>query len=123
MFAREKCGFQSGEPIICLQDNLGAHWAPAAKEVMEKENLSFIAPFPARSPDFNIIENLFSAADGRKNTADFWDGPAPDHETAIKRWVHMARACCTEGDMLEAAESMPNRLNICLALEGAATGY
>ena len=100
------------------QDNLGAHWAPAAKEVMDKEDLAFIAPITANSPDFNVIENLFSAADARKNKADLSDGPAPDHETAIIRWVQMACACCTEGDMLNAARSMPTRLNMAQCLHG-----
>ena len=90
---------------------------------MDNENLSFIAPFPAKSPDFNIIENLFSAADGRKNKTDFFDGPAPDHDMAIKRWASMARACCLEGDMVKAALSVPTRLQLCVELGGAATGY
>ena len=119
--AREVLNVPETEKLYLLDDNLSVHKAPIAVEAHQKFNLERLE-YPAKSPDFNPPENLFSTADDRKTKMDWKKGPAPDLDAAALRFKSTCEKICKEGAQLKAAHSMPDRLEECIENQGGPTG-
>ena len=120
--ARKQLKIPATEKLFIMDDNFGAHTAPAAREAHAEFNLERLF-YPPRSPDFNPPEELFSDADSKKLKMDYEQGPAPSPAAAAVRFKQICEQACRNGSQLRAARSLPRRIEECRANEGAATSY
>ena len=88
---------------------------------LKKLKVNIVEGYPKYSPDFNIIEELFSVADFDKLLEDHEKGRASTKEKAVQRFAKHAKT--RKSMMTKAAESMPARLEGCIASNGGPTQY
>jgi transposase len=102
---------------ILVQDNDPKHRSKMVTQLLDKKAPNRVLDFPANSPDFNPIEDIWSiiaSALERKN---------------IKKMSQLKRAIKNEWDKLDmqlirnSVESMPRRLQECINLKGERTSY
>jgi transposase len=112
---REKLG---GIQPILQQDNASIHAARYTKAFLDDNGIE-VLPWPAKSPDLNIIENVWGLlarrvyANGRQ-----FDKPADLIKQIEKEWEQI--------DLLylqKLVKTMPKRLMMARLLKGAATSY
>jgi hypothetical protein len=114
--------------LLCLQDGVPLHWAPACMEVIEAESMHFTDDHPTYSPDLNCIENSFAEAD-----ADMAKIPESEFPTtvseAVAKFQSVYRRLCPEGYatseqyFLGLANSMPERMEDTVKAKGGATRW
>lgn len=107
-----------GNKFIFMDDNATCHRTVAVEECVESEDIQRFE-WPARSPDLNPIENVWDAL-GRSVAGR--ELPPINKDTLI-------RALTEEWDKLPqqlfntVVQSMPRRLEACIALHGGHTPY
>ena len=75
--------FGPNETLIFQQDNAPSHTAIIIKDWFARHNVSLTQAWPARSPDLNIIENMWSMIDRNIMKSD--NSTKPQLKEAIER--------------------------------------
>lgn len=107
-----------GDKFLFMDDNATCHRTVAVQECLESEDIQRLA-WPSRSPDLNPIENVWDAL-GRSIAAR--QCPPINKDTLI-------RALTEEWDKLpqqlldNVVQSMPRRVESCIALHGGHIPY
>jgi transposase len=102
---------------ILLQDNDPKHKAKATTEYLNKVAPDRIKDFPALSPDFNIIEDIWSQLDSKIKATKI---------TTIRGLKGALQKAWTElpwQTVRKSVQSMPHRLKQCITLKGDRTNY
>ena len=104
--------------LIFQQDNASAHTANYTKDWMEDRDID-IMPWPAHSPDFNPIENLWDIVDTnvRKHHKDFINDDALA-DAVTQEWKNISIVI-----IHNLIESMPRRMQAGIDAGGWQTKY
>lgn len=96
---------------IFQQDGASAHTAKSVKTWLDEQEISCI-PWPARSPDLNPIENIWSWMDSNLVTSSI---TRPEELSAeLERlWLAIPKEMC-----MSLIESMPRRVKACYEAKG-----
>lgn len=104
--------------VIFQQDNAPVHTAKVAKEFFRKENIRTI-DWPARSPDFNIIENVWGhLARSVYSGSRQFESVEELKQTIQEEWANLPQELIRRH-----FHSLSNRMIAALEKGGAFTGY
>ena len=112
--------FTLEEPyLIFQQDNAHAHTARLTTNFLDNQPFQRL-PWPARSPDLNIIEQMWNTLGRRLGTA-YDQLPTSTVQLAARlteQWDAISQV-----DIQRLYDSMPNRIQMCINNNGSHTRY
>lgn len=100
-----------------IVDNDGRHWQSDFIQFVERSKLHPIRPWPANSPDFNCAENVNAWLKKEVESA------SPTKELELKEAILKAYQDFPVDFTVHLVDSMPSRLEDCLARKGGRTRY
>ena len=101
--------------LVC--DNDGRHRQAEWLQFVERKRLRPIRPWPANSPDFNCIENVFAWLKARVEDEE------PRDEASLREAIQRAWQAFPLSMTETLVESMPRRLADAVRLSGGRTKY
>ncbi len=101
---------------IYQQDNAPCHKAKKVDAWFRENNIS-VLPWPARSPDLNPIEQIWSIID-KKLVGVRLSNLAELEKAVVKEWQELPPSIC-----VNLVESMPKRLEMCIKAKGGHFKY
>lgn len=109
---------ESKDNVLFQQDNAPVHTSKLVKEFFKKENIQ-VLDWPARSPDFNIIENIWGhlARNVYSGSRQF-SGVEELKKTIQEEWAKIPQELIRRH-----FDSLPDRMIAALENGGAFTGY
>ena len=114
------------EGLVFMQDNASIHTAAAVKEWFENYDIR-TTDWPPYSPDLNPIENIWYAlkALALKMFPDVMNGSGDTeaHRTNIEQCLQAAWNALPDSLFESLIESMPRRMEACIAAKGLHTKY
>jgi transposase len=109
--------FPRGDGIF-QEDNARPHTSKIAVAAREESGLKFL-PWPAQSPDLNIIENLWNDV----KTSVYNRSKKPKNLQELERVVKAAWKAIPLEHIHVLVDSMPRRIQACIAAQGGPTKY
>jgi transposase len=100
-----------------MMDNDGRHQTLAWRAFCEQNRLNVISPWPANSPDFNWIENLFAWL------KRYVESAAPTNESTLREAIIEAFNNIPTEHINNLCHSMKDRLSQAIARNGSRTSY
>ncbi|KAK4641472.1 hypothetical protein QC761_0074400 [Podospora bellae-mahoneyi] len=110
---------EQGTSIVFQQDNASPHSSRATRAYIRSLGIELLT-WPARSPDFNPIENVWF---WMKDWLELHYNIQLLNKAALRRAILEAWEAVPSEYVLGLIHSMPRRLEKCIALEGQLTGY
>lgn len=102
---------------IFLQDNAPSHKAKKTMELLDELVGERIIRHPAKSPDLNIIENLWAILDRKVKSAEI------TNIQTLKRFLRKEWKSLSWRQIRNCVDSMPKRLELCLESGGNRLTY
>ena len=112
------CAPLGGSNFIFQQDGASCHTSRAAKKWFEKQNIN-VLPWPANSPDLNIIENVWSYLVHKV----YEKGRQYNSLEELENNIYAAWDSIDPNYLKELVASMPERMVQCLTVKGGPTTY
>lgn len=106
------------QDFILQQDNAPSHTSKAVKGYLQSRNIEVI-PWPARSPDLNIIENVW----GQLARAVYKDCRQFQNIEELKKVIEEEWNKLPQEYIANMFHSLPNRMIAVLEKDGGFTGY
>ena len=103
---------------IFQEDNASPHTSKIAKAARDASGMKFL-PWPAQSPDLNPIENLWQDI----KRAVYNRPKKPKNLIELERVVKLAWKAIPLKCIQVLVDSMPRRVEACIAAKGAPTKY
>jgi len=103
--------------VRIIMDNDGRHNAPVFVDFMKRIGLSVIRPWPAKSPDLNPIENVFSFL------KSYVQGKCPTTERKLRYRIRRGWAKVSPTFLAHLLDSIPDRLSQVISLNGEKVAY
>jgi transposase len=103
---------------VFQEDNARPHTSKIASAAREESGLKFL-PWPAQSPDLNPIENLWNDV---KNKV-YGGGKKPKNIKGLEKIVRTAWKMIPLERIQVLVDSMPQRIQACIAAKGGPTKY
>jgi len=100
-----------------LQDNAAIHKTDDVMDYLEKEAPYYIRKYSPNSPDFNIIEDIWSQMNEELNKYKITS------LGSLKRHLKQIWKNLSWNKVRRSVDSLPNRLNECIKLNGERTSY
>ena len=100
-----------------LQDNATCHKTHEVMDYLEREAPYYVRNYPALSPDFNIIEDVWSQMNEELNKYKI------TNLTSLKSHLKKIWNKISWETVYKSVNSMPNRLQECINLHGERTKY
>jgi hypothetical protein len=100
-----------------LQDNAPIHKTKAVIKYLEQEAPFYVHEYPALSPDLNIIEDIWSQMDSELNKHKIKD------LTSLKKCLRKIWKDISLEKVRNSVNSMPRRVEQCIASKGERTSY
>src|SRR6266853_1117998 len=104
--------------VLFQQDNARPHTAAVTMRCFDEENVDLL-PWPARSPDLNIIEHVWDML-GRRLSAE--ETP-PESLDELQQHLERYWADITDAQIRTLYDSVQRRFNACQAARGGHTRY
>ncbi|KAJ1299994.1 hypothetical protein OPQ81_003841 [Rhizoctonia solani] len=104
--------------FVFQQDNDPKHTAKLTHKWFE-ENSVTVLPWPAQSPDMNIIENVLNYLDCWVHSCD----PSPHNVAKLWEALQEEWECINPAFIMKLYESMPDRVDALIAAKGGNTPY
>jgi transposase len=111
------CPTSARDKWILIQDNDPKHRAKSTIELLDEIAPDRMQDFPALSPDFNIIEDIWSQMDGKIKHYNITS------INQLKSRLKKAWKEITWQTVRTSVNSIPNRLESCIEKQGARTEY
>lgn len=111
------CPKERQDDWIFVQDNAKWHKAKEVMDYLEQEAPLFIRDFPPNSPDFNIIEDIWSTLDRMIGKYDI------KSVKSMKRHLRLAWKKITWETVRKSVNSLPKRCELCVLKKGERFGY
>lgn len=100
-----------------LQDNATIHKTQEIMDYIEQEAPYYVRKYPPNSPDFNIIEDIWSQINDELNKYKI------TNLQSLERHLKMIWKNLSWEKVRKSVDSLPNRLNDCIELKGERTKY
>jgi transposase len=113
----EDCPREQKDDWKFLQDNASIHKSKSVMGYLEKEVSGYVRNYPAKSPDFNIIEDVWSQMNEELNHYKI------TNLISLKRHLKKIWKEFSVERVRSSVDSLPNRLKKCIRLSGERTGY
>ena len=111
-----------GAPVHLYHDGVRWHDSPPPADRMASVGVVSLGKPPARSPDCNVIENLFGWAETELDKA--WVAERPKNwQDTVSRFKTLCRDADAAGHIKEVFDSMPERPRALVDGEGGPTRY
>lgn len=107
-----------GAKPILQQDNASIHAAKLTRAFLEENGVTTLE-WPAKSPDFNIIENVWGLLARRV----YANGRQFDRPTDLERQISIEWSKIDQEYIQKLVKSMPRRMEAARLLKGATTAY
>jgi transposase len=109
--------FPHGDGIF-QEDNAPVHTAKIARAVLTKNNITLL-PWPAYSPDLNLIENLWAYVEEKIRNRHL----PPSSISQLEEMIQEEWQAIDQNYLQNLIESMPRRIEAVIAAKGGATKY